>query len=370
MVGIVVELAWQGQWRRMWLVAVPVALYLIWYLGYGESQVTEASVIAAPGFAQDLFAAASGALVGRNLEWGRPLAVLAVVTVVWRLVRAVDITPRLAGMLAAGISLWSVTALARSTISTPETSRYLYLGAVVIVLVGVELLRGVPLPARAIVLAAALILSFAITGLTAMHGGAEGLRSTSRTVVAELGALQLAAAYAPPGYQPDTTLAPQITAGSYLHTVRAIGSSPAASPAQIRGAQPGPRAAADRVLLALESPKVVAASATQPLASGPAQLLGLVAGTEVQRGACVALAPTRAAVMTVVLDLPSAGLLVRNPAGAAFAVKRFASAFVPIAGVTAPAADAVLSASPDASSVPWQVQLSSRSPLSLCALSG
>lgn len=184
MAGIVVELAWQGQWRRMWLVAAPVALYVIWYLGYGESQVTEASVIAAPGFAQDLFAAASGALVGRNLEWGRPLAALAVVTVVWRLVRAVDITPRLAGMLATGISLWSVTALARSTISTPETSRYLYLGAVVIVLVGVELLRGVPLPARAIVLAAALILSFAITGLTAMHGGAEGLRSTSRTVAA------------------------------------------------------------------------------------------------------------------------------------------------------------------------------------------
>ena len=46
------------------------------------------------------------------------------------------------GLLATGAALWIVTATARSTISPPETSRYTYLGAVVIVLVGVELLRG------------------------------------------------------------------------------------------------------------------------------------------------------------------------------------------------------------------------------------
>lgn len=373
MIGVAVELVWQRQSRRLWVVAVPGALYILWYLGYGESQVTEASLINAPGFAQDLFAAASGALVGRGLEWGRPLAVLTVVVVLWRLLRRAPVSPRLAGLLATGISLWVVTAMARSTISVPETSRYLYLGAVVIVLVGVELLRGISLSSRSVAIAAVLVLSFAITGLTPMHTGAVGLRTTSKTVVAELGALQLAAAHAPPGYQPDPALAPQITAGPYLHTVRAIGSSPAESPPQLLAAEPAPREAADRVLVALESPKLApAAGAKPPLATSPPQILELAGGREVPRGGCVVLSPTSTAAMTIVVALARQGVLVENHgrAGASFAARRFGGSFLPLAGSGAPGGDDELSVSPDASPVPWQIQLISQSSLSLCRLSG
>ena len=73
-------------------------------------------------------------------------------------------------------------------------------------------------------------------------------------MTAELGALELAAAHAPPDYRPDPQRAPDIVAGRYLHTVRAIGSSPADSPAAIAAADPGSRAAADAVLVALEAP--------------------------------------------------------------------------------------------------------------------
>ena len=60
MVGVAVELAWRRQWRRGWIVAIPVVLYLLWYAGYGESQVTRESLIHAPGFVEDLAAAAFG----------------------------------------------------------------------------------------------------------------------------------------------------------------------------------------------------------------------------------------------------------------------------------------------------------------------
>jgi hypothetical protein len=143
MIGIAVELGLQRRWREGWIVVVPALLYLIWYLGHGENQVTHESLAKAPGFAEDLAAAAFGGLVGRGLDWGRPLAVVAVLLLARRLAGPFRISPRLAGLLAAAVALWAIIAAARSTISPPETSRYIYLGAILIVLIGVELLRGV-----------------------------------------------------------------------------------------------------------------------------------------------------------------------------------------------------------------------------------
>ena len=206
---------------------VPALLYAIWYLHYGESEITKNGLINAPGFAADLAAAAFGGLIGRGLEWGRPLALIGLLLILRRVASPTPMSARLAGLVATGLSLWAITAVARSTISQPEASRYVYLGAVVIVLIGVELLRDVTISPRATGLAALLVAFCAVTGLTLLHAGATGLRATSRTVTAELGALELAATRAPANYRPDPQRAPQIEAGPYLHTVRAIGSSPA-----------------------------------------------------------------------------------------------------------------------------------------------
>jgi hypothetical protein len=219
-----------------------------------------------------------------------------------------------------------------------------------------------------------LVAFFAVTGLTTLHNGAVGLRGTSNTVTAELGALELAAAYAPPGYQPDRGLAPQIAAGPYLHTIRAIGSSPADSARKILAAEPEPRAAADRVLLTLEAPKLTpSVSGKQLLAASPPVILKLVGATRLLRGGCVALVPVLGASMSGVLRLPRGGILVRDQgrASASFAVKRFGDAFAPVAGETTPQSAATLSvAADDAVSIPWRVLLGGTSPLSICGLLG
>jgi hypothetical protein len=367
-IGVAVELAWQRQWRRGWIVVVPALIYVLWYLGYGESQITRNSLINAPGFVADLAAAAFGALVGRGLDWGRPLAVLGALVLVRRLARPLPVSPRLAGLLATGISLWIITGAARSTVSSPDTSRYVYLGAVVIVLIGVELLSNITITPRAIAIATPLVAFFAITGLTVMHNGALGLRSTSKIVTAELGALELAAAYAPPTYQPDAQRAPQITAAPYLHTVRAIGSSPADSAAGIARAEAPGRAAADGVLVALEAPKVIALVAVpSPLAPAPA-VSALVAGTQAQRGPCVDLTPSASATLTAVLTLPRGGVVIHDlgKGAVSLALARFGSAFLPIPGAVPAGGSAALTLPPDRDNTPWQLRVVAASPLSVC----
>jgi hypothetical protein len=371
MIGVGVELAWRRQWRRAWTVVIPAALYLLWYLGYGESQITNNGLVNAPGFSEDLAGSAFGALVGRALEWGRPLALLGAAVVLWRLARRAPVSPRLASLLATGISLWMITAAARSTVSSPEASRYVYLGAVVIVLVGVELLRDIAIPRRAVALATPLVAFFAITGLTVMHNGAAGLRATSKTVTAELGAMELAAAYVPPDYQPDPQRAPQIVAGPYLHTVRSIGSSPADSPARIASADPPTRTAADDVLLALEAPRLASMATVKrsPLAPAPA-VATLVGGTLTQRGPCVDFSASPSVLLTGVLTLPRGGVAIRNGGGGAIslAFDRFGNVFLPSSSAVPPRGLVTLTFPADRDHTPWQLRLTSSSSLQVCGL--
>lgn len=371
MAGVAVELLWRREDRkRIWIVVVPAALYVLWYLGYGESQVTENSLIAAPGFFADLIAAAFGALIGRGLEWGRPLAVAGGLGLFVCLIRPRPVSARLAGLLATGIVLWGITAAARSTISSSEASRYTYLGAVVIVLVAVELLRGVTLSSRVIGIATVVIAFAALTGLTALHTGADGRRENAEVLTAELGALELAAAHAPLTYQPDPQRAPQIMAGPYLHTVRAIHSSPADTPARIAAAGPTARAAADSVLIALDAPSLQPLGTTKPSPLAPAPAVtAITGGAQVRHSSCILLVPT-APSMTAALMLPVGGVVIRNEgsAPASLALRRFGDRFVPISSQAMPHGAGVLSLSPDGTRNLWQLQVGSSSQLAVCGV--
>lgn len=374
MVGVLVELirTRYGR-RRLWIVLVPAAMYVLWYLTYGVSQVTEESLIHAPGFAEDLAAAAFGGLAGRGLEWGRPLAVIGFAVLLYCLVRRPVLSARLGGLLAAALTLWVVIGVARSTISIPEESRYIYLGAVLVVLIGVELMRGVSIAPRVSVLAATAVGICVITGLTFLHIGSTRLRTTSATVTAELGALEVAAAYAPAEYRPDPVRAPPVYAGLYLHTVKSIGSSPADTPTEIVAAEPYARAAADTVLMALEPPRL---QPTKPSALlslvPPPPISSLSSATELRRATeCVRLTPLPRELMSITFALPVDGLLVHNEGGAvaALAARRFGEVYNPLAGSVTAHSENILSPQADqAPQIPWNLRLTSTSPVSLCGI--
>jgi hypothetical protein len=220
-------------------------------------------------------------------------------------------------------------------------------------------------------LATAVVAFCAITGLTVMHSGALSRREAVQTVSAELGALELAAAYAPPAYEPDPQRAPQIMAGPYLHTVRAIGSSPADTPAEIAAADPVSRDAADGVLLALEAPRLRPLGTVGSSRLAPAPVVSsLSGGTQTQHGGCMSLASLSGASMVADLTLPSSGVIVRNEGSTpvALALRRFGEDFDPLPGSAAPHSQGVLSLPSDAAPVAWQLQLASTSRLVVCRL--
>jgi hypothetical protein len=210
----------------------------------------------------------------------------------------------------------------------------------------------------------------AVTGLTVLHDGAMGLRATSKAVTAELGALELAAAYAPPGYQPDPQRAPQITAGPYLHTVRAIGSSPADSSSQILAAGAVPRENADRVLRELLNPEPVPLASTQQRVGMSVPSFEASSATSVsQRGACLRILPLLAGA-TVTIKMPAAGVVIRNsaPQPVGLSIRRFGTVFALLSvGVPAHSVRA-LSLEADASLAPWYLQVGLPGPVSVCDL--
>src|SRR3954447_21630183 len=180
-------------WRRLWVPLIPLALWGIWYLQYGQSQVKGSNLHLVPENAAQMGSAAVGALLGLSMDDGHvPLALLGIVVVV---VLAVDrrISPRFAAVLALPLGYWILTSLSRAQFGDPGASRYLYPGAVFVVLVLSELvprlhalkLGGAGAVVAALVLVALVVLSL-LGNVDQLRQGAAGLRDASTHVKAEL----------------------------------------------------------------------------------------------------------------------------------------------------------------------------------------
>ena len=99
--GAMVAIATGPRWRsRIYVVAVPVVLYVLWWLGWGHEASNNASlenVADAPLYVFDSIASAISSLLGLGTprdevsvdpyDWGRVLAVAAIGLAGWRLVR-------------------------------------------------------------------------------------------------------------------------------------------------------------------------------------------------------------------------------------------------------------------------------------------
>ena len=290
--GAVELLARREPLRRLWLVAAPVSLYLLWSLVYGNPRAAPGAqdglwpllrqnIPDTPAYVASAAAGAFGALTGWGIDWGRPLAILAAIGIALWFVTSRPLSARALAVLAAALSYWGLTGLFRAQLNTPAESRYLYFGAILLVLLAVELLRGVQLSNRALALLGVLAVVFSLSNFGPLQDGSRGLQATSGLVAAELGALELAGPATDPAYEPDPELAPDITAGAYFDMIEELG-SPADTPEEILGRNEHERQAADAVLaeaLAVRLEPV----ATRP-ASGSPPLVEAGVGGEVATG--------------------------------------------------------------------------------------
>jgi hypothetical protein len=365
--------------KRLWLVAAPVTLYLLWSLVYGNPRAAPGAqdglwpllrdnIPDTPGYMASAAAGAFGALTGWGIDWGRPLVILAAIGIAIWLASSRPFSPRALAVLAAAATYWGLTGLFRAQLNTPAESRYLYFGAILLVLLGVEFLRGVHLSNRALTLLGVLALAFSVSNFGPLQDGSRGLQTTSGLVAPELGALELAGPSTDPQYRPDPARAPDIFAGQYFDTVEELG-SPADGPDEIARRLEPERQAADAVLTAALA--VNLQRAEKPSSPGSRPHIDAAASGEVTvRPGCVTLQPTApGAVLDV--TVPPAGMAITaiGDASVEVRVRQFASTFpeAPI-GTVGPRSVALLRFPERRGLGSWHVRLTPTEPVTACGL--
>jgi hypothetical protein len=361
--------------RRAYVVGVPLLLYVAWWLGWGneaESAVSLHNIAATPIFVLDSFAAAMGALFGlatpaegtaspSGLDWGRPLAVLLGALAVWRFHRLGRIPRSLWVVLAIGLAFWILGGFAVKPGRVAWASRYQYPGAVFVLLVAAELLRGLRLDRRLLALALVVVAAAVASNGLFLDEAYKSYRTTSQLEKADLAALEIARNTVEPGFFIDEengdTGYVHVDAGSYLSARDAYG-SPAATIEELLNSPGEARFAADKVLagalpvvLAPVPPSSLPAEKVLPAHPDAAGRLAVPAG------ACVAVPGGSASLL---LRLPRAGAAVaagERPVSN-IRMKRFADDFsVDFEEGAAPGRAVAIQTPPDLSTVPWKVQL-------------
>lgn len=255
LVAVAVALAVTRRWRDGWMVAIPAVLYLAWYARYGlgQSGLNFSNFIHAPQFMVEEIAGAAGGAVGLDQDWGRIIAVILAYLLVRQVLRGAASHIVLA-LVAGALFLWLVIALTRSVGGSPYASRYLYIGAVFIIVVGVELTDGRiqfgPVGLGLLGIATVAIVASNMVNFFSLR---DFFNSQAAYTRADLGALEIARAHVPPNYvfsDPSHGL-PYILSSSYFAAVARYGSA-ADTQSEIAAAPAAIRVATDQALQRLE----------------------------------------------------------------------------------------------------------------------
>jgi hypothetical protein len=365
LLAVALELVLAGRRRALWIPAVPLAAFGAWYVGYGSSGDASLDTVArTPQWVAEVAGITLAGLFGQRGSLGPPLLVLGVALLAVAATRR-TLSPRLVGALVAVVGFWLLIGAARATTDgVGNVVRFVYPGAVLLVVAGAEALRGVRVAGR-VAGVGAVLSAIAVAGnLGLLREGQRGLEDTSSTLRAEVGALELQAAAAPPAYSPSPGLAP-IEAEAYLRTMRLTGSSPALDPSELPGAPAQARAEADRVLRELA---VRTGPPQTPSAAAPR--VAAATGTRVRpRGACTEVTPSTAGAPATA-TLARAGITVRasRDAGVEVRLRRFADTAPaqPSASVP-PGTGQSIRVNPDAATVAWRAELASAAAFAVCS---
>ncbi len=351
--------------QRAWVVVLPLLLFALWYLGYGVSELKPANAPAAARYAAEMASNAAGGLVGLGVEYGRPLVLALVAVLAVRFAKPRSVSPWLVAVVGTAVAFWALTSLARVGIVEPLAHRYIYPGAVLIVLIVVELLSGRRLAPAALPVAMLLVAVAALANYSTLGAFAAGLRANADVLSGRLGALAVVGAAVAPDFQPVPREAPVMTVRGAARAQRDFGSIAVAAAALPSASEPR-RQAADALLLEAGQLKLAAA----PAATGRApQLLALSGARSQAVGSCRRLLPVFAAAISVDVALPPGSSLVIASADAVpLYVRRFADSFPAEPSFTAAAGQPTrITAAADRSAVRWVVEAKPTAPLTVCA---
>jgi hypothetical protein len=367
--GVVLVLR-RSAWRRLWIVALPAALFLVWYIGWGTSeQITSDSVLAAPQFIADAATGTFAGIAGLSPPYGPALTVggLVLIAGAWRLHATGPPSAMLLAATIGALTFWGLTAIARTGSAAPAASRYLYIGAVFIYLIAAEARLGAGLRGGWLALAGLAVAGALIANIAALRAGERSLRQADDSVRASLAVVEIAAPVISPAFVPSPIFGPQITAGPYLAAVHDLG-SPALTPTELERAPESTRSGSDQLLEHAEQLAPVAVPG--PLTGAePIAVTGTSGGQLVARGLCATLVPSVPNASVYLRVAAGRQVLVRahRGVGAAVYLRRFASVFGPPPFTTVPGATSRAIRFPaDRAAEPWNVLVTATQPVDVC----
>jgi len=374
---------------RYWVAIVPLAIYVIWWLGWGhteESDVAIANVAGLPSFAFDSLAASLASIaglftvtgsrtVGFDLSAGQALAG-GMLAVLLGLVLARRYRPGAASLvpLITLLAFWLLTATVASPARVPWSSRYLYISVILLLLVFAQEIGASPLRRRAALALSAICAFSLLPNIREITYAADGIRIQGETNRAVMGAADLVIGEArgstlleePADVVGGQTADLAFSLETYEASKDRFG-APAFSVAQIESAGTMARGAADHFLARALSIEVVPASGPPrplPVPVGVSQS----GGTVEPAAGCLRFVPLASGAQ-LSLRLPASGLWVRPAVGSPvpIGVRRFDDTF----GVAIDAAlggrASILTLPSAPASRSWQAQLTPTQPLLLCA---
>jgi hypothetical protein len=255
--------------RRLYVFGVPLAVYALWWLGWGhdaESAISLDTVARTPLYVIDSLANAVGSATGLTnpaievhdrLLWARPVAVVLVFLAAWRLYKRDRVPLWFWVVLATAGSFWILAGFNQMPGREPDASRYQYLDVVFVFMLAAELLRpelerGLRIGTGALAAIGVVTVLSLAANLDELHDAYEGTyHPISQLEKAGLGSLDIAEATVEPGFVlsedvVDTGFV-NVDAGSYFSARDEYG-SPAYDEAEIAASPEFVRYAADKVL--------------------------------------------------------------------------------------------------------------------------
>ncbi len=370
----------RSQWRRVWVVLVPAALYVAWFIWarkFGQTEVTAESISALFSGAADQMAAITAAITGLfrvpgsiglpvvleiRPDWGYPLALIFAGLIALHVRRA----PRSIyfwTVIATLVIYLALVAAGLSPARTPSSGRYVYLGGILSLLLVAELAREIRWT-TAIGAFATIVFGLSLMANVAdFRAGGQLFRAEGETNRATLAAVELSRGKVDRFRVVEDEKTTHSHADmlfpiwAYYEAAEKFG-SPAYSLAELEATGEQAREAADEQLF--RDYEIAPVSTTSPKLNreGPAlKLLAATGGKAKPAQSCLALIPGRGKSASFQIELPPGGFNYRTAPGAEIGLKvaRFGELFA--TALPQATGSAEVSIPTDASDVPWRVEL-------------
>lgn len=364
-VGVAVSvLLRKDRWQRLWIVAIPIVLYGAWWLWAlgspysSEQQIALDDVLLFPAWAFQSLSADLGALAGLDYAFsdttndvGPALALLAIIALGWRLWRG-SVPTMLWAALAIVLASWLMGTISSALFRLPDSPRYLYTGAVVVLVLAAWAAAGARWKRPAVIVLFLVAAAGVATNVALLRDWGSIHRGEAMLERVELAAIEIADGEADPAYAPVGAPTPikyaftgDHVAGAYLAATERYGSI-GYSVEELRGLSEALRAEADKTLVGALA-----------LGTSPTQ-------SDLPHRDCVELGTGPGQVTSFELVAGQAVVLESDEA-AAVQVRRFAGLSAVDLGRLVPGEAATLTVPDDEIPDPWQV--TAGAPVRACA---